>query len=164
MRKLEALRQHLLASVPKLAANPDRLLTFVQDGAVEFHRGQHLSHEYQFPAQLVLTDYSGELDAVMLPLLQWLSRYEPSLNPKEGIRFEAEILSNHNWDLAVTVQLSERVVATVDCEAGSINVEHRMPAYEIEPCPATSWELYIRRPEVDPAYQLIATWSEPGGE
>ncbi|MEQ9133310.1 MAG: phage tail protein, partial [Salinisphaeraceae bacterium] len=153
MRKLQHLRQHLLDRVAGLAANPDRLLTFVQDGAIEFHRGQHLSHEYQVPAQLVLTDYSGDLDEVMIPLLQWLSRYEPGLSPKDGLRFEAEILANNRWDLMLTVPLTERVVAVVNCDEGRIDVEHRLPEYDIEPCPAEHWRLYIRRPEVDQSYE-----------
>lgn len=161
MRKLTALRQHLLASVPGLAENPDRLLTFITDGGIEFHRGTHLSHGYSVPAQLVVTDHGGELDDIIIPLLQWLSRYEPDIDPKNGIRIEAEILSNQRWDLAITADLTERVVATVDCEAGRINVDHRMPAYELEPCPAEHWQLYIRRPEVDANYRLIAEWDEP---
>lgn len=160
MRKLDHLRQHLLARVPGLARDPDRLLTFVQDGRIQFHRGQHLSHEYTVPAQIILLDYSGELDAVILPLLQWLSRYEPASAGDEAVQFEAEILSNHNWDLALSVRLTERVVATVDCDSGQIHVDHRLPAYEIEPCPARDWQLYMRRTEVEEDYTLIAEWSE----
>ncbi|SHF00455.1 P2 phage tail completion protein R (GpR) [Modicisalibacter ilicicola DSM 19980] len=160
MKKLTALRNHLLASVPGLANDPDRLLTFVQDGSIQFHRGQHLSHQYQVPAQIVLTDYSGELDAVIIPLLQWLSHYQPDLDPDEAVRFEAEILANDRWDLALSVTLTERVVARVDCEAGSIKSDHRMPEFPIEHCPGTDWQLYTQGPH-DDAYQLTSEWQSP---
>ena len=158
MEKLISLRDHLLGAVAELKRNPDKLLTFIQDGRVAFHRGQHLSHEYRVPAQLVITDYSGTLDTVMIPLLQWLSRYQPDLDPDEAVTIEAEILDNKRWDLALTVQLTERVVALVDCDAGHINVEHRMPEYPIDPCPANAWQMNIKGPS-DQDYNLAAEWS-----
>lgn len=157
MKKLQSLRAHLLAAVPELKQNPERLLTFVQDGSLRFHRGQHLSHEYHIDAQLVVTDYSGSLDTLMIPLLQWLSHYEPNLDPEQALRLEAEVLSHHAWDIALTVRLTERVVALVDCETGSIKAEHRMPEYPIEACPAKHWRLYVQGPH-DDEYLLKSEW------
>ncbi|MFM9269974.1 phage tail protein [Halomonas elongata] len=162
MKKLESLREHLVRAVPELERDPDKLLTFIQDGNVVFARGQHLSHEYRVDAQLVVTDYSGSLDTLMIPLLQWLSHYQPDLVPEEAVRLEAEILSNNSWDLALTVRLTERVVALVDCEAGRIDSQHRMPEYSIEACPATHWRLYVKGPH-DDDYQLKQEWGNDGG-
>ena len=158
MIKLQSLRAHLLSAVPELKRGPERLLTFVQDGSVRFHRGQHLSHEYRVDAQLVVTDYEGSLDTLMIPLLQWLSHYEPDLDPEEAVRLEAEILSSQAWDIALTVRLTERVVARVDCETGSIEAEHRMPEYPIEACPAKHWRLFVKGP-TDDDYRLKSEWS-----
>lgn len=157
MRKLHALRQHLIDAVPDLKRGPERLLTFVNDGNIRFHRGQHLSHEYRVEAKLVVTDYSGALDTLMIPLLQWLSHYEPDTPPDEAVLLEAEILSNHDWDLALTVRLTERVVALVDCDTGTISSEHRMPEYPIEACPATHWQLYTKAPNASD-YTLESEW------
>ncbi|MCC5882474.1 MAG: phage tail protein [Halomonas sp.] len=163
MIKLQALRQHLIDAVPDLKRGPEKLLTFVQDGGIAFARGQHLTHEYRVDAQIIITDYSGSLDTLMIPLLQWLSRYQPDLDPDEAIRLEAEILSNNAWDLALTVRLTERVIALVDCEAGKINAEHRMPAYPIEACPALSWELHTKAPGEE-GYHLASSWESPSDE
>ncbi|WP_163560460.1 phage virion morphogenesis protein [Halomonas sp. NO4] len=62
MNKLQSLRAHMLGAVPELKRGPERLLTFVQDGIIRFHRGRHLSHEYRVDAQLVVTDFSGSLE------------------------------------------------------------------------------------------------------
>jgi len=160
MNKLLSLRQHLIDAVPELKRGPEKLLTFINDGSVKFHRGQHLSHQYQVDAQIVVTDYAGELDTLMIPLLQWLSHYQPDLEPDEAVRLEAEILSNHAWDLALTVRITERVVALVDCETGNITSEHRLPEYPIEACPATHWQLYTKAPgEDEPA--LTSEWDSP---
>ncbi|MCT8467017.1 phage tail protein [Chromohalobacter canadensis] len=157
MKKLESLRAHLVGAVPELQRGPERLLTFINDGNIRFHRGQHLSHEYRVDAKLVVTDYSGELDTLIIPLLQWLSHYEPDTPPDEAVMLEAEILSNHAWDLALTVRLTERVVALVDCDAGTIKSEHRMPEYPIEACPATHWQLYTKGPGTTD-YDLESEW------
>ena len=160
MIKLQHLRAHLLASVPELARNPEQLHTFVNDGKVKFARGTNLSHQYAVDAQIIITDYSGSLDTVMIPLLQWLNTYQPDLIEDEAVQVEAEILSNTHWDLALTVRLTERVVAKVDCDTGHINAHHRMPEYPADACPAKSWQLHIRQPD-SPDYKLEAEWDSP---
>lgn len=160
MIKLHSLRQHLLSAVPELRRNPEQLHTFVNDGKVKFARGTNLSHQYTVDAQIIITDYSGSLDTVMVPLLQWLNTYQPDLVEDEAVQLEAEILSNTHWDLALTVRLTERVVAKVDCDTGSINAEHRMPAFPADACPARHWQLYIKHPE-NAEHDLVAEWDSP---
>lgn len=162
MIKLQHLRAHILASVPELARNPEQLHTFVNDGKIKFARGQNLSHQYTVDAQIIITDYSGSLDTVMVPLLQWLNSYQPDLDPDEAVQIEAEILNNTHWDLALTVRLTERVVAKVNCETGRIESEHRMPEYPIDACPAKSWQLYVKGPS-DAEHVLKSEWQSPGG-
>lgn len=160
MIKLQALRQHLLSAVPELKRNPEQLHIFVNDGNVKFSRGQNLTHQYSVDAQIIITDYSGSLDTVMIPLLQWLNTYQPDLVEDEAVQIEAEILNNTHWDLALTVRLTERVVAKVDCDTGSINAQHRMPEYPIDACPATSWQLNIKHPG-DDEFTQEAAWDSP---
>lgn len=161
MKKLTALRQHLIDAIPGLARDPGRLLTFVEEGSIEFARGRNLSHGYTYTAQFILTDYAGENDAVIIPLLDWLATYQPDLAPEQAVSFEAEILSNEAVDLALRVQLTERVVARRDCATGKIHAEHRMPAFEREECPAEHWQLLLRNAHVDGDYELIAEWDGP---
>lgn len=160
MKKLHLLRQWLIGAVPSLARDPDRLLTFVEEGSIEFRRGRNLSHEYQYAAQLVLTDFGDDLDTVMVPLLQWLAEYQPDAEPGEAVSFEAEILSNRSVDLALRVRLTERVIAKVDCEAGTIRVDHAQPRFEIDACPVTHWQLLVRAPHTADDYDLVAEWGE----
>lgn len=162
MIKLQSLRQHLLASIPELKRNPEQLHTFVNDGKIKFARGTNLSHQYTVDAQIIITDYSGSLDTVMIPLLQWLNSYQPDLVEDEAVQIEAEILNNTHWDLALTVRLTERVVAKVDCQTGRIDSEHRMPEYPIDACPAKSWQLYVKGPS-DAEHVLKSEWQSPGG-
>lgn len=145
MKKLQSLREALLAACPALQRNPDRLLTFVEEGSVRFHVGDNLSHKYSFTALIVLTDFAGDVDAVMLPLLHWLSVYQPDLVPDQAVRFEAEILKNDAVDLQISVQLTERVVVTQD-ENGAYIAEHQLDPRPIECMGPTPWELIVRGP------------------
>lgn len=160
MIKLKSLRRHLLASVPALRDNPERLLTFVERGSIQFSRGQHLSHQYRVPARIVITDLAGALDVVIIPLLQWLSHYQPDLDANEAVRFDAELLAGGRWDLAIEVTLTERVVARVNCAEGRIESEHRMPEYPIDACPAKHWQLHVKAPGQGD-YRLEAEWTSP---
>lgn len=163
MKKLHLLRAHLLHAVPALANDPERLLTFVEEGSIEFRRGPNLTHEYQFTAQLVLTDFSANLDTIIVPLLQWLAEYQPDADPAEAIRFEAEILSHQSVDVALRVKLSERVLAKVECTTGHIKIDRALPRFESAGCPDTHWQLLIRDSEAQNDYTLIAEWDGPRG-
>lgn len=164
MKKLHLLRAHLMKAVPGLANDPERLLTFVEEGSIEFHRGPNLTHEYQFTAQLVLTDFSANLDTLMVPLLQWLAEYQPDVDPTEAVSFEAEIHSHKSVDVALRVKLTERVLAKVDCNTREIKVDHALPRFSATGCPAARWQLLIRDSEVDTDYALVAEWGEEGNE
>ncbi|WP_438767893.1 phage tail protein [Kushneria sp. TE3] len=164
MKKLTALRQHLIDAVPHLQRDPDQLLTFVEDGAIEFAPGPNLSHGYTFTAQIVLTDFADDIDTVMIPLLDWLGVYQPDLVPAEAVKFEAEILNNSAVDLALRVQITERVVAKRDCTTGQIHAHHRMPRVDTEQCPAERWQLLIKDDSTGSAYELVAEWDGPKGD
>lgn len=165
MNKLHLLRTHLIGAVPTLARDPDRLLTFVEEGSVEFRRGRDLTHEYRYAAQLVLTDFADELDTVMIPLLQWLAEYQPDVDPGEAVSFEAEILNNRSVDLALRVRLTERVIAKVDCEAGTIRVDRALPRFALDACPVSQhWQLLMRDTNTEAGYSLAAEWGEASND
>lgn len=138
MRKLEDLRNHVIENVPGLKRNPDKLLTFIEDGKIEFWSGPNLSHSYSIPVQIIVTDYAGNVDDLILPILSWLKVREPGHDPMNTIRFEAELLSNNSYDIAITVNVTERVIVKAT-EAG-LDVEHVLPEAPLE-IDATEWEI-----------------------
>lgn len=128
MNKPESLRQHLLATINELKHNPDRLLIFIDNGKIRCTAAQSLSFEYGFDLQIILTDYAGHPDSVMLPLLGWLSVHQSELlenlnKSAQGIQFEADILDNSKVDLSLTLPLTERVVVGKDAE-GKTTIKH----------------------------------------
>ncbi|EIK64354.1 phage tail protein [Pseudomonas brassicacearum] len=128
MNKPESLRAHLLATVAELKHNPDRLLIFIDNGKIRCTAAASLSFEYSFDLQVILTDFAGHPDSVMLPLLGWLSVNQSELlenlnKSAEGIQFEADILDNSKVDLSLTLPLTERVVVGKDAD-GNTTIRH----------------------------------------
>jgi len=120
MIKPESLRDHLLASVPGLRDSPDRLLVFVEEGKLQSSYEPGLSFQYVYTLSLILTDYAGSPDSVMLPLLQWVTRHQPELlaNParRDDIAFDVDVLANDLVDVAVKLPLSECVVVAAQAD------------------------------------------------
>ncbi|MBT2339463.1 MULTISPECIES: phage tail protein [Pseudomonas] len=128
MNKPDSLKAHLLATVAELKHNPDRLLIFIDNGKIRCTAAATLSFEYSFDLQVILTDFTGHPDSVMLPLLGWLSVNQSELlenlnKSAEGIQFEADILDNSKVDLSLTLPLTERVVVGKDA-GGNTTVRH----------------------------------------
>jgi hypothetical protein len=128
MNKPENLRAHLLATVEELKHNPDRLLIFIDNGKIRCTAAHSLSFEYSFDLQVILTDFAGHPDSVMLPLLGWVSVHQSELlenlsKASDGIQFEADILDNSKVDMSLTLPLTERVVVGKD-DLGNTTIRH----------------------------------------
>ncbi|WP_294275764.1 phage tail protein [uncultured Sphingomonas sp.] len=124
MKKLDALRALLVRAVPALAADPSRLAIFVDRGRVGARTG-NLSFEYRYSVNLVLLDYAGDQDAVIVPIIAWIAEHQPELlqrQDSEPFGFESEWLAQDKQDLSITIDLTERVA--VQRVAGGITTEH----------------------------------------
>lgn len=115
MKKPNSLRTHLLNSVKELQRDPDRMLIFTDKGNIRCTMANGLSFEYAYDLNFILTDFAGELDAVMLPLFAWVRVHQSELlvnldKSKEAFKFETEILSNNTVDLSLTLPITERVI------------------------------------------------------
>lgn len=128
MNKHESLRAHLLATVAEFKHNPDRLLIFIDNGKVSCTAAASLSFEYSFDLQIILTDFAGHPDSVILPILGWLSVNQSELlenldKVKTGIQFEADIIDTSKVDFSLTLPLTERVIVGKD-DQGNTTVKH----------------------------------------
>lgn len=128
MNKPNSLRDHLLAAVPDLRNNPDRLLMFIDNGKVRCTAATSLSFEYEFNLQIILTDFSGHQDSVMLPILGWLRVNQAELlvnldKSANALKFEVDLLDLSKVDLSITLPLTERVVVKRS-DDGTFAVSH----------------------------------------
>ncbi|WP_411020931.1 phage tail protein, partial [Salmonella sp. ZJHZ21_0176] len=87
---------HLLANLPELKHDPERLLIFVDQGRIRATAAPGLSFEYSYTLNIILTDYTGSPDAVAVPLLAWVLVNQSELmtnheKSKEAIQFEVDV-------------------------------------------------------------------------
>ena len=161
MKKPNALRAHLIAAVPQLRHNPDKLLVFVDEGATRCTAAQGLSLEYSYKLNLILTDFPGSPDAVFIPLLAWLRENQHELlanhdNNTQGIQFEVDVIDKSKVDLAITLPLTERAI--VSKGAGGVLSVYYPPEPALTPhMPATNWQLYS-------GTELLAEWMSTDAE
>ena len=127
MMKATSLREALTVAVPHLAAHPDALHVFVDEGAVVGTGAQTLGFEYRYTLTLIVTDYPHSSDTIVVPVLAWLRTNQPDTftNPdkrEDAFKFEAEILNHTTVDISIKLKLTERV--TVKVEGSGYHVEH----------------------------------------
>lgn len=127
MKKPSDLRAHMLAACPVLQADPDRLLLFVESGHLVSSYAPGLSYQYQYELTMIVTDFAGTPDAIMVPLLQWLTRHQPELlahpSTRGQIAFAVDVLASDMVDIELKLQLSERV-AVLRGEEGSFQLTY----------------------------------------
>ncbi|MDY0902014.1 phage tail protein [Pantoea agglomerans] len=126
MNKPQSLRSALNKSVPYVAENPDRLHLFVDSGQLVATSAASLSWEYRYTLNVVITDFTGDQNLLMAPVLLWLRENQPDAMQNSEAReklfsFEVDILANDRCDISMDLKLTERVIATV--ENGKAHIE-----------------------------------------
>jgi hypothetical protein len=159
MNKPDNLREHLLSAVPELRHNPDRLLIFIDNGKVRCTAAASLSFEYAYDLQIILTDFAGHPDSVILPLLGWLRVNQSELlanldKSADGITFEADVIDQSKVDMSLSLPLTERVIVKKQAD-GTYDIKHaEEPQY-------TPYEAIDGPIQVFAGGQLLAEWQSP---
>lgn len=152
MNKPGELREIISSAVPHLKKNPDALHIFIDKGKLyATGASQNLSFEYQFDCVVLVTDYRGHSDDIMVPILAWVARHQPELlnnreKREDGITFRAELINKNTADIEVTIKMTERVKVSND---GSGNVVEHLPEPPFDPYDGFEWELYIKGVKVE---------------
>ncbi|WP_034911965.1 phage tail protein [Erwinia sp. 9145] len=116
MNKPQSLRNALNKSVAYVRENPDRLHLFVDNGSLVATGAASISWEYRYTLNVVVTDFTGDQNLLMAPILFWLRDNQPDMLHNAGEReklftFEVDILGNGACDLSLNLTLTERVIA-----------------------------------------------------
>ncbi len=162
MLKPASLRAALECALPELAANPDRLIIYIDEGRIHSRYGDSLSFEYRYRLNVVMLDYAHHASAAIVPLLAWLRVHQPEigLNPDladQAVTFEAEILNHSSMDFALRLQLSERVIVTQDPATGETHARHvgePDPAGSELGAPTGPWELVFVKPDTATGFTM----------
>ncbi|QUG76372.1 phage tail protein [Erwinia sp. E602] len=126
MKKAELLRDALIAGNTWCRANPEAITVWVEKVGIETQATGEASFMYSYTIQALATDFPGDVDDLMLPLLGWVWEQQPDLllNPDSNrkIEFEADIISDDTADFLFRVPVWERVIVTKT--GGVVTAEH----------------------------------------
>lgn len=127
MLKPQQLRSALTKSLPYLQRNPDSFNMFIEHGRIVSTLAPSLSFEYQYQLNIVITDYVGDVDLIIVPILAWLRINEPDImatkeKQQTGYKFEVDVISDTAVDISIDLQLTERVIVK-DIDS-ALHVEH----------------------------------------
>ncbi len=158
MLKPGSLRDHLVGSIPQLKRDPNKLAMFIKSGSVSSRLTTSLAFEYGYTLTVMLLDYAGTLDAVVLPIIVWLREHQSDAvdNPDrqtKAVRYEVDFLTKTTVDLAIEIDLTENVMTRprpgVD---GGFDVVHKAdPIHPAVQPFAEAWSLWLRD-------ELLAEW------
>lgn len=117
MIKPESLRRALLAYVPELSQDPEKMLIFADRGHLITTGANGDSWEYSYQLTIMIQDFAGDMDLLAATVLDWLSKEQPDLlkNPQgreRGVRFEAQLMTSELADVQLELDVSEPVIRT----------------------------------------------------
>lgn len=79
MQKHKSLRKALINAVPQLRNNPDMLRLFADNGHTDSRLASSLSFEKVYVLNVVVTDFTGDLDLIFVPVQAWLREHQPDI-------------------------------------------------------------------------------------
>ncbi|WP_211474670.1 phage tail protein [Collimonas humicola] len=158
MYKPKSLRAHLTAVSAELRQNPEKLLIFADGGNTVATGTTSLSFEYRYKLNIIITDYSGSEDALMVPLLAWVQVHQRDLLDnadlrKTGIGFNVDFNNAESIDLEITLALTERVIVK-QAGAGRLEVIHLAEPQATPVYTDKFWQAYA-------GDALLAEWHTP---
>lgn len=132
MQKPASLRAALTAALPELRDQPDRLVIWVEDGAVRARQTATHGFAFEYPLSVLLREVSTDIAIVALAINRWLRRHQPDLlagGSGDSYKFETDVLDNRTADILFTIALCENVAVEPQPD-GSWSVD-----YLVEPDP-----------------------------
>lgn len=128
MNKPDSVRAAIVAAYPPLASEPEKLTVFIDNGSIAATGTVSASFEYRYQLHILVLDFAGDADVVMIALIEWARTNQPDLvtnadQRASGITFEADILNNATCDLSIKMQLTESVVVKTNA-AGERMIKH----------------------------------------
>ncbi|WP_411899460.1 phage tail protein, partial [Salmonella enterica] len=79
MQKHKSLRKALINAVPQHRNNTNMRLQFVDNGHTDSRLASSLSFEKVYVLNVVVTDFTGDLDLIFVPVQAWLREHQPDI-------------------------------------------------------------------------------------
>ena len=115
MYKPKSLRKALTDALPDLARNPEMMRIFIDNGKLASTLAASLSFENQYTLNVVVTDFTGDIELLLVPIQAWLRIHQADImttdeGRKKGFTYFADINSNDSADISISLMLTERTL------------------------------------------------------
>ena len=126
MRKIDSLRDTLLAAIPEANNDPAMLPTWIDRGSVRGRQTGSGSFEMAFRLNVLAIGVRTDLSLISLAVTKWLRANQPErLQPgSDSFSFDADILDNGTADVLIQIDLTQNY------EDSTINGEERVEPVE----------------------------------
>lgn len=130
MLKPDSLRRALTDAVTVLKTNPDMLRIFVDNGSIASTLATSLSFEKRYTLNVIVTDFTGDFDLLIVPVLAWLRENQPDImttdaGQKKGFTFYADINNDSSFDIVdATCWFSEESNDAETLKAGKLYIDY----------------------------------------
>jgi hypothetical protein len=119
MNKPARFRAALLAALPSLATDPERLSIYVERGRIRSTGAPGSGWEYVYQLTAIIQDFADDMDTLSSAIVAWAQVEQPDMlkNMDENaraIRFECEMISAELADVQVEIDLTEAVFPGTD--------------------------------------------------
>jgi hypothetical protein len=119
MNKPGRFRAALLAALPSLATDPERLSIYVERGGIRSTGEPGGSWEYVYQLTAIIQDFADDMDTLAAAVLAWVQIEQPDMlknmdTNARAIRFECEMISTELADVQVEIDLTEAVLPGAD--------------------------------------------------
>lgn len=119
MQKHISLRKALVAVLPELEREKDRLAVWIDQGSIAARLGTkdaggNTGFEYRYRVNVILLDFTKDPAVVFATLIDWLRANQPELllNPetlKTAVDFRVDVLDDRKVDIMIHIELAEAV-------------------------------------------------------
>lgn len=133
MRKIDSLRDTLLAAIPEANNDPAMLPTWIDRGSVRGRQTGSGSFEMAFRLNVLAIGVRTDLSLISLAVTKWLRTNQPErLQPgSDSFTFDADILDSDTADVLIQIDLTQNYeVTTVNGEERVEPVEQTDPVIE----------------------------------
>ena len=120
MKKPALLRAAIVALLPELARNPDKLAMWVETGRTRATGNAQRGFAWEYQLTVVVEDFTKPPETLFFIVVDWLRTQQPDLlaSNAEGFPFEVDVIDDKTSDVKITLPLREVVTATGNGSGG----------------------------------------------
>lgn len=120
LSKVTSLRAAIVATLPHLARDPDKLMVYIEGGSIRCHGTGNLSFEVVNRIKLIVIELAEDKALLFVALVAWARINAPHLLAPGATlaSFDADILDNQTADFEIDIEVSDRVHVTERADGG----------------------------------------------